>query len=129
MVNFINGNFIIFTVSMLFLFSVGYTLMYYYQQASDQAATEGILPDVDETGNIAPTDDSIISSITSGFVDNVLGFLAVINPFGLIILFLKAIMPSDAYTLVNLLFLRPIGWTGTIITSNYVISKIRGTTE
>lgn len=128
MANFFKGNFLIFTISMLFMFSTAYTIVFYWNQANAVKIQNG-LSQVDETTNEAPTDESIISSITSGFVDNVLGFLAVINPFGLIILLLKSIMPTDIFQFVDLLLLRPIGWAGTIITSNYVISRIRGVEE
>lgn len=129
MANFFKGNFLIFTISMFFMFSTAYTIMFYWNQANNAAQIENGLTQVDETTNQAPTDESIISSITSGFVDNILGFLAVINPFGLIILLLKQIMPADIFQFLDLLLLRPIGWAGTIITSNYVISRIRGVDE
>lgn len=129
MVNYVRGNFLIFTMSMLFLFSVGYTIIFYFNQAQSLTTPQNSLTPVVQTTNQAPTDQSILSAITSGFVDDILGFLSIINPFGFIILLVKAISPQDAYQFLDLLFLRPIGWTGTIITSNYIISKIRGTEE
>jgi len=125
----IKGNFLIFTISMLFMFSTAYTIVFYWNQANESTQIENGLGALGETTNEATTDNSILSSITSGFVDSMLGFLSLINPFGLVILLLKAIMPGDIYQFIDLLLLRPLGWAGTIITSNYVISKIRGVDE
>ena len=122
------GSFIVFTMSMFFLFSTMYTIVYYYDKESE-IALDTPLGDVESTENKSPTEGSIISSITSGFIDDLLGFLAVINPFGLVIWLIKLIAPEDIYTFINLILLRPLGWTGTMITSNFVISKIRGTGE
>ena len=123
-----SSSLIIFMMGMFFVFSTAYTLVYYYNQESS-ISLDAPLGDVEETANKAPTGESIISSITSGFINDLLGFLAVINPFGLVIWLFKLIVPQELYTFINLLLLRPIGWTGTMITSNYVLSKIRGTDE
>lgn len=128
MVNFFQGNLMIFTIGMLFMFSTAYTIVFYYNQASS-VATDTLIESLDETENKASTDNSILSAITSGFVDSILGFLAIINPFGLVIILLKTMTPTDLFTFLDLLILRPIGWAGTILTSNYVISKIRGVQE
>lgn len=128
MANFFKGNFLIFTISMFFLFSTAYTIIFYVNEANAQSQLDG-LAEVDETTNEAPAEQSILSALTSGFIDSLLSFLSLINPFGLIILLLKAVMPIDIYQFLDLILLRPIGWSGTIITSNYVISRIRGVEE
>lgn len=128
MVNFIRGNLIIFTMSMLFMFSVAYTMLFYYNQASGQDMNVSPLGETD-VQNKTDTETSILSAITSGFVDSLLSFLSLVNPFGLFIILMKVVMPENAFTFLDLLIFRPIGWTGSLIFSNYVISKIRGTEE
>lgn len=129
MANFFKGNFLIFTISMFFMFSTAYTILFYYNEATGTAQEITALGAVEETTNIAGTQDSVISSITSGFLYWVLGILAIINPFGLLLTSLRFVMPSDIFQFLDLLLLRPIGWAGNFITANYVISRVRGVEE
>lgn len=125
---FMRGNVIIYTMSMLFIFSTIYTMIYYYNIDSGQNKTYNALGDSDGQSQ-AGTEGSILSSITSGFIDNILSFLSIINPFGFVILILKEFMPESAFTFIDLLILRPVGWVGTMILSDLTIRYIRGVSE
>lgn len=106
----INKPFHSFFVSMVFIFSTMYGLYYYYQVgASEKLAVEGL----EESG-----------ASFGGFINIILDLVSWLSPFALVKYMVLIILPSELYLFVDLFFLRPIGWIGTFITTNYLISKI-----
>ena len=127
---FIKGNQLLFLMSMFFFFSAIYTMVFYYNQASDiQNNIKGL--DTQEAQNVATTESSWISGITQGLIDDLLGAASFFSPFALVKLLFKVMLDSqpDLYTFLDLLLLRPIGWVGAFITTEWVIDKIRGVSE
>ena len=128
MVTFVKGNQLIFLASMFFLFSVLYTMVFYYNQATSTQTNIQGLSDQDPT-NTAPAESSWISGITQSIIDGLLEVVSLFSPFILIKGLFFAITPPDIYEFLNLLLLRPIGWVGAFITTEWVIDKIRGVSE
>lgn len=103
-----------FFVTTIFIFSTMYGLYYYYSIGAAEATTINGL-------------DKSADPQTVGFfgmIPGILNFLSLINPFGLIILFLKAEIPADLFQFLDLFILLPVGWIGTFFEVNWIISKI-----
>lgn len=113
---------------MFFTFSTIYTLAYFWTLGSGEVLDTMELEDQDAE-NVAVTSGSWVSIIVTGAIDEILNTIAYFSPFALIIVMLKAIIPSDLFLPINLLLLRPIGWIGAFITTEWVLNKIRGVSE
>ena len=103
----------------IFIFSTIFTLAYYWNQgANTQLATPGLS---DNGKSITDSGSWLID-----FLDSVLEILSWISPFALVKLLLVEVMSNtpELYTALNLLILRPVSWIFSVITANYVISKI-----
>lgn len=118
-------------ISMVFIFSTIYTMAFYYFAASGQimgievaGETTGMVQTsgMNTTGAVA-----VLSSV--GFVEWLGEILSWLSPFALVKVLLVELMPPVLYQPVNMLFLRPIGWIGTWITTEWIINKIRGSSE
>ena len=136
----IRGSNLQFFISMIFVFSFLYTMYFYYQSSSSSNLEIKPIDDVEDTTKLTKTVSSsgntitdFLSSIVTGVSSNVIDFmlelLSVLSPFILVKGMLYVITPIDLYTFINLILLRPIGWIGTYITTDYVINKIRGVSE
>ena len=128
MTTFVRGNQLLFLAKMFFAFSTIYTLAYFWTMGSGELLDSPELGD-QEVSNVAVQGDSWASVLVSGAVDEVLNAISYFSPFALVLVILKAIVPSDLYLPLNLLLLRPIGWIGAFITTEWVINKIRGVSE
>lgn len=128
MTSFVRGNQLLFLAKMFFMFSTLYTLAYFWAAGSNEALK---VQELSEQGaeNIGVIEGSWVSLIVSAAIDDVLNTIAYFSPFALVILFMKAMVPADLFTPINLLLLRPIGWIGAFITTEWVINKIRGVSE
>ena len=106
------------TTVLLFIFSVIYTLaFYYYQGLGASVGTEGLSTVQD------------IKAVGSGylsFIDGVLNIISWLSPFAIIKGMLEALMSSmpEVYDVLDMLILRPMGWTVFLYQANYIISKI-----
>lgn len=102
-------------MTLLFVFSTVFTLAYYYYQGTNQALPISGL----STESKKPSSLSLV-----GVMNGVLSFIAWISPFALVRGLVLAISPPDLFLVLDLLLLRPVSWIVTIITANYLISKI-----
>ena len=119
-----------YAVMMIFMFSTIYTLGFYYYQASGESFTITGLEE--RTGTLMDEPDkdkSFLSTITENIIDYLLESLSWFSPFALVKGLLISIVPVVIYEPINLLLLRPVGWLGTWITTEWVINKIRGGSE
>ena len=128
MTSFVRGNQLLFLAKMFFTFSTIYALAYFWAAGSGEVLNTPQLEDQDAE-NVALTEDSWVSIIVSGAIDEILNAISYFSPFALVIVMLKALVPSDLFIPINLLLLRPIGWIGAFITTEWVINKIRGVSE
>lgn len=102
-------------ITLLFVFSTIYTLAYYYHQGT----TSGL-----DYGGITVSGESPEDLSLVGVLEGVLSFISWISPFALVRGLVSAIAPSDLFQVLDLLILRPVSWIVSIITANYIISKI-----
>lgn len=117
-------------ISMVFIFSTVYTMSFYYFAASGEIS--GVETATDTTGVVSATaiNSTGAAALASfGFVEWLGEFLSWLSPFALIKGMMVTLLPTMIYQPINLLFLRPIGWIGTWITTEWVINKIRGSSE
>jgi hypothetical protein len=73
--------------------------------------------------------DTFISTVVDNMLEYILESLSWFSPFILIKGLLHVLVPAPIYEPLNLLLLRPLGWIGTWITTEWVINKIRGGSE
>jgi len=86
----------------------------------------------DLTGGLIQTpeaQESFITIVVDNMLDFILESLSWFSPFILVKGLLLALVPAPIYEPLNLLLLRPLGWIGTWITTEWVINKIRGGSE
>ena len=105
-------------MTVIFIFSTIYTVVYYFNQGLGQGVgTEGI---GDE-----PPSLSIVST-TGSFIDALLEGASWISPFAAVKLLLSETMAStpQLYSIINLLVLRPVGWILFLFTINFILAKI-----
>ena len=104
-----------FFISTIFIFSTIWGLYYYWSLGeSHSTQMEGLSDN--------PNDPKGLGLV--GTISGILDFLSWINPFGLVKGIIFLISPPEIYEFINIFLLRPIGWIGTMITVNYLISKI-----
>lgn len=117
-------------ISMVFIFSTVYTMAFYFYGAAGGEVGVSI-----PTGEIAEFDmDNLKASgfgvlVGNRFIDWFAELLSWMSPFAIVKGLMFAILPDMLYEPINLLFLRPIGWIGTWITTEWIINKIRGSAE
>lgn len=115
---------------MVFMFSTIYTMAFYWFQAEGMDIEVIGLDNLD--GSLRKTPEAQESFITI-VVDNMLEFLleslSWFSPFILVKGLLIVLVPAPIYEPLNLLILRPVGWIGSWITTEWVINKIRGGSE
>ena len=107
------------TTVLLFIFSVIYTLAFYYYQGTGQIlGVQGL------TASVQGTQDLNTGILI--MVDAVLNIVSWLSPFALIKAMVLAIMlpMPEVYEVIDLLILRPMGWTVFLYQANYIISKI-----
>lgn len=102
-------------MTLLFLFSTIYTLAFYYYQGT----TSGL-----NYGGIGVSGKNASELGLIGVLDGVLSFISWISPFALVRGLVSAISPPDLFQVLDLLILRPVSWIVSLITANYLISKI-----
>lgn len=103
----------------IFMFSTMYTLLYFWFDAT--GATVGV------TGLVQSSKDA--SSISSAFwlLEWILDLVSWISPFALVrglVSWILEDLNSNLFTLLDLLFLRPMSWISSIILIDFAISKI-----
>lgn len=121
--------FISMMIGLLFTFSTLYGLMFFFYQGEVQSIS---LVELGESGN-EPTsissDSGFIGSFVSGSIDALLSMVSWVSPFALIRAAILSIAPTDLYQVLDIFILRPISWSVSIITANWIISTIRGKSE
>lgn len=121
------GAFIGSTVTLLFLFSTSYTLVYLYYLDSNQELTITGLSDDPKDAKVAATSSSGFLGTIIPIADGILELVSWLSPVALIKVLFAGFMQTNTpflYLLVNLLILRPLGWSMALITLNFIISKI-----
>jgi len=122
-----------YAVMMIFMFSTIYTLGFYYYQATGESFTATGLEERTGTSEAlmdqSDSDKSFFRVITENIIGSPLEGLSWFSPFALVKGILISIVPAIIYEPINLLLLRPVGWLGTWITTEWVINKIRGGSE
>jgi hypothetical protein len=112
------------------MFSTIYTLAFYWYQAENTSMTVVGLDDM--TGGLVKdpeAGDSFITIVVDNMLEFILESLSWFSPFILVKGLLLVLVPTPIYEPLNLLILRPLGWIGTWITTEWVINKIRGGSE
>ena len=102
-------------ITLLFVFSTIYTLAFFYYQGAGQVITfDGL------------SEDAVSSDTVNflGMLDGIINFISWISPFALVRGILFYLAPADLYQVLDMLLLRPISWIVSIITVNFIISKI-----
>ena len=114
-------------ITSLFVFSTIYTLgTYYYAARGVSFSMEG-LEDRDSAAPLYTADNtSWLTTIVAGSLDFILDAVSWISPFALVKGVILYVAPAKLYDVLNLLFLRPVGWIASWITTEWVINKIRG---
>lgn len=102
-------------MTLLFIFSTVYTLAFYYYQGTSTGLNSGGL----ELSGKKANELSLV-----GVLEGVLSFISWISPFALVRGLVLAISPSDLFQVLDMLILRPVSWIISLITANYLISKI-----
>ena len=99
------------TMTLLFVFSTIYTLAFYYYQGDNKALD---------------ADSPIESTSMFAGLDALFNAVSWLSPFGFIKLIISTLLTDvpDFYTILDMLLIRPIGWTVFIIQVNYVISLV-----
>lgn len=114
-----------YSTSMVFMFSTIYTLgFYYYASTGDAYTFTGMGDTTGEMVSEMPT-----NVLLQYIIDFLLEILSWASPFAIVKGLLYAMLPTPLYEPLNLLLFRPIGWIGTWITTEWVINKIRGSSE
>ena len=116
-------------IGLLFVFSTSYGLMfYYYQGASKQVNFNNIGANPNDPASVSGG-GGFLGSFITGSIDALLSFISWISPFAIVRGMILAISPTDLFTVLDIFLLRPISWVVSIITANWIIAKIRGTSE
>jgi len=108
-------------------------MAFYYYQAED--TTFNVVGLTEYEGDLVnkPAKDEQFVIPFIGAIDNITDFvlesLSWFSPFALVKALLANIVPMPIYEPLNLLILRPIGWIGTLIMTEWVVNKIRGSSE
>lgn len=118
-------------ISMVFIFSTVYTMAFYYFAATGEVMGVPVLDESTPSAfnSTAVADSGIGVLIGLGFIEWMGEFLSWLSPFALVKALMVTLLPPLIYQPINLLFLRPIGWIGAWITTEWVINKIRGSSE
>jgi hypothetical protein len=115
---------------MVFMFSTIYTLAFYWYQAENTSMNAEGLDEYDgELRKPLEKDKSFITTVVTSLLDMLIEALSWFSPFALVKGLLIILVPPPIYEPLNLLILRPLGWIGTWITTEWVINKIRGGSE
>lgn len=102
-------------MTLLFLFSTMYTLAFYYYQGTTSGLNHGGI-------GVSVKKANELSLV--GVLEGVISFISWISPFALVRGLVLVISPPDLFQVLDLLILRPVSWIASLITANYVISKI-----
>lgn len=115
---------------MIFMFSTVYTMAFYWYQAEDTSMTVVGLDELDgELRKTPETQETFISSVIDNMLVYIIDALSWFSPFSIVRVLFVILVPAPIYEPLNLLILRPLGWIGTWITTEWVINKIRGGSE
>lgn len=127
------------TQSVMFIFMVStlFGLNYMWGLGSGESTDIQGLADSDggmgvNLSNLLRTDSEIwgfILDLIVRVIDVLLEFVSWLSMFGLVKGILYALLPADLYVIFNLFLLRPIGWIAALITTEWVLNKIRGASE
>lgn len=125
--------FISMMITLLFMFSTAYGLMFYYYQAESKTITTSGMPITpnDDPNNPSSlnTNGGFFAVFVSGIIDTLLSLLAWISPFAAVRWLFFVISPTDLFNVLDIFLLRPMSWTVTILTANWILAKVRGTSE
>lgn len=121
--------FISMMITLLFMFSTAYGLMFYYYQAESTSLQINAMPS--NPNDPASLNDSggFFAVFVSGLIDSLLSMLAWISPFALVRGIFFAISPTDLFNVLDIFLLRPMSWTVSLLTANWMLAKVRGTSE
>lgn len=121
--------FISMMIGLLFTFSTIYGLMFYFYQGETQVVQLTQLSDNPNNPTSLNQSTSFIGSFVSGTIDSLLSFLAWVSPFALVRAIILVISPSDMFQALDIFLLRPMSWSVSILTGNWIIAAVRGKSE
>lgn len=125
------SSFLKYFTSMVFIFSTVYTMAFYYFAATGDivgAEVAGETTGMVQTSGMNQT-GTVTAFIAAGLIEWLGELLSWLSPFALVKGLMVTILPPLIYQPINMLFLRPIGWIGTWITTEWLVNKIRGSSE
>lgn len=118
-----------YAVVVVFMFSTIYTMGFYWYAGQSQSIAATGLDELDGGLIAEPESTGWLTSAVTSAMDYVLEVVSWFSPFAVIKGLLYTITPALIYEPLNLLLLRPLGWLGAWITTEWVINKIRGSSE
>jgi len=105
-------------------------MAFYWYAAENQTMN---VVGLDDLSGVLQKNPESSRSFISGVVDNMLEYilesLSWFSPFVIVKGLFLFLVPAPIYEPLNLLLLRPLGWIGTWITTEWIINKIRGSSE
>ena len=151
-INSMSSSLLKFFISIVFIFSTIYTLQFYYFEGEDTPEniysigleeTDGTSRSMGPVNNVTAVDalryylslgmmgekPDLKEDILDDLIDPILEALSWASPFALLKGLLTFMMPAQLYEPFNLLILRPVGWIGTWISTEWLINKLRGSSE
>lgn len=116
-------------VAFVFIISTIYGLVYYWNMGTSENVTIDGIGNNDGTVTVNLESDNTFSSLITNALDSILEFVSWFSLFSIVKGVFYIILPDSLYTPINLFLLRPTGWIASLITTEWVINKVRGTSE
>jgi hypothetical protein len=116
-------------ITFVFIISTIYGFSYYWAEGSGDSIGVPSIDDGDGSLFVNVGGNSAIATLLLDSVDTILEFVSWISLFAVVKAILVLIVPTDLYTPINLFLLRPTGWIAAFITTEWVINKVRGSSE
>lgn len=116
-------------IAFVFIISTIYGLIYYWNIGATSDISVTGIDDSDGYLSVDFESDASVTSLILNAVDIILEFVSWFSLFSVVKGVLYILLPSSLYTPLNLFILRPTGWIAALITTEWVINKVRGTSE
>lgn len=124
-------------IMFIFVISTLYGLNYYWAMGNADSVSFQGLDDSNGAIGIDLSDALQSDSDIWGFVvDLILKLIGVVlevvswlSLFAVVKAIIYVLAPPELYTALNLFILRPVGWVAALITTEWVINKVRGSSE
>lgn len=112
------------------MFSTIYTMWFYWNAVDTTGIQVTALTEYDGTSITDPDESQgFFTDMLSSVTDYIFEALSWFSPFAIIKGIMILVVPAAIYEPLNLILLRPMGWIGTWITTEWIINKIRGSSE